>query len=187
MLLAALEAPVAGGPRDELSLQNLAPPPRFVAVTTAGVLELEKLRPADVLAQVRLGALSCCCSVFCAVMTAGTLELEKLPPGRRAGTSGVGPLYPCGVCGKVLSVIVMVVLYVYRPACRPSPAQLLEERSSAKLEQFFKSYGPAEAAAMCVLLATSTPPTVPAAVVQVRCSGDVCVFGVGWGGEQISI
>ena len=58
-LLAAFEssggaaaAAAAGGPRDELSLQNLAPPPRFVAVTTAGVLELEKLRPVDVLAQV---------------------------------------------------------------------------------------------------------------------------------------
>ena len=48
------------------------------------------------------------------------------------------------------------------------PLQLLEERAAAKLEQFFKSYGPAEAAAMCILLATSAPPTTPAAVVQAR-------------------
>lgn len=47
----------APGVRDELSAQNLAQPPRFVVVTTAGVLELEKLRPADVLAQVIWGAL----------------------------------------------------------------------------------------------------------------------------------
>ena len=46
------------------------------------------------------------------------------------------------------------------------PLQFLEERAGAKLEQFFKSYGPAEAAAMCILLATSAPPTTPAAVVQ---------------------
>ncbi len=62
------------------------------------------------------------------------------------------------------------------PAARA--AQLLEERAGAKLEQFFKSYGPAEAAAMCVLLATSAPPATPASVVQVRnvllqCSGSL--------------
>jgi nuclear pore complex protein Nup155 len=37
--------------RDELTTQNVAPPPRFAVVTTAGVAEVERLRPADVLAQ----------------------------------------------------------------------------------------------------------------------------------------
>ena len=37
--------------RDELTTQNVAPPPRFAVVTTAGVAEIERLRPADVLAQ----------------------------------------------------------------------------------------------------------------------------------------
>ena len=35
--------------------------------------------------------------------------------------------------------------------------QMLEERSNSKLEQFFKSYGAAEVAAMCILLVTSPP------------------------------
>lgn len=38
--------------RDELTTQNLGAAPRFVMVTTAGVLEVEKMRPVDVLAQV---------------------------------------------------------------------------------------------------------------------------------------
>ncbi|EFN51092.1 hypothetical protein CHLNCDRAFT_141404 [Chlorella variabilis] len=37
--------------RDELTTQNLGPAPCFVMVTTAGVLEMEKMRPVDVLAQ----------------------------------------------------------------------------------------------------------------------------------------
>ena len=40
--------------------------------------------------------------------------------------------------------------------------QLLEQRDATKLEVFFKSYGPAEAAAMCILLATAGPPQVGA-------------------------
>lgn len=36
--------------------------------------------------------------------------------------------------------------------------QMLEERSSTKLEQFFKSYGAAEVAAMCFLLVNAPPP-----------------------------
>ncbi|PRW05942.1 nuclear pore complex Nup155 isoform B [Chlorella sorokiniana] len=79
--------------RDELTSQNLGVAPRFVMVTTAGVLEMEKLRPVDVL------------------------------------------------------------------------AQLLEQRDATKLEVFFKSYGPAEAAAICILLATAGPPQASAAVV----------------------
>ncbi|KAL4425159.1 hypothetical protein ABPG77_008264 [Micractinium sp. CCAP 211/92] len=47
LLLGGLETAV----RDELTTQNLGAAPRFVMVTTAGVLELEKLRPVDVLAQ----------------------------------------------------------------------------------------------------------------------------------------
>lgn len=39
--------------RDELLGANLAPAPRWVAVTTAGVVQAERLRPVDVLAQVR--------------------------------------------------------------------------------------------------------------------------------------
>ena len=35
--------------------------------------------------------------------------------------------------------------------------QMLEERSSNKMEQFFKSYGAAEVASMCFSLITSTP------------------------------
>lgn len=35
--------------------------------------------------------------------------------------------------------------------------QMFEERSSTKLEQFFKSYGPAEVAAMCFLLVNAPP------------------------------
>jgi len=44
---AAAEASI----RDELTTQNVAPPPRFAVVTTAGVAEVERLRPVDVLAQ----------------------------------------------------------------------------------------------------------------------------------------
>jgi hypothetical protein len=40
-------------------------------------------------------------------------------------------------------------------------AAILEERSGARLEQFFGAYGPAEAAAMCFLLATQPPAAVP--------------------------
>ena len=36
--------------------------------------------------------------------------------------------------------------------------QMLEERSTTKMEQFFKSYGSSEVAAMCFSLITSTPP-----------------------------
>lgn len=39
--------------RDELTSQNLGAVPRHVMVTTAGVLEVEKMRPVDVLGQVR--------------------------------------------------------------------------------------------------------------------------------------
>jgi hypothetical protein len=39
--------------RDELTSQNLGAAPRHVMVTTAGVLEVEKMRPVDVLGQVR--------------------------------------------------------------------------------------------------------------------------------------
>ena len=42
-------------------------------------------------------------------------------------------------------------------------ALILEERSTAKLEQFFRSYGAAEVAAMCFMLATQSPSTVPQA------------------------
>ena len=35
--------------------------------------------------------------------------------------------------------------------------QMLEERSTNKMEQFFKSYGAAEVASMCFSLITSTP------------------------------
>eukprot|EP00887_Chlorella_sp_A99_P007116 scaffold2.g7116.t1 len=83
----------AAGPRDELTAQNVAPPPRFLAATTGGLAQLEKLRPVDVL------------------------------------------------------------------------AQLLEARDGAQLELFFKSHGAAEAAAMCILLATTGPPAFSAAAV----------------------
>jgi nuclear pore complex protein Nup155 len=86
---AAAEASI----RDELTTQNVAPPPRFAVVTTAGVAEVERLRPADVLAQLLQG------------------------PG--------GP----------------------------------------KLELFFKSYAPREAAAMCIQLAASGPPVASSTVV----------------------
>ena len=69
--------------RSDATSINIAPAPRFVIVTTAGVLEVEKRRPVDVL------------------------------------------------------------------------SHLLEEKNAAKLELFFKSYGAPEAAAMCVLLASS--------------------------------
>lgn len=79
--------------RDELTTQNIAPAPRFAVVTTAGVAEVERLRPADVL------------------------------------------------------------------------AQLLQEPGGPKLELFFKSYAPPEAAAMCIQLAASGPPVASSAVV----------------------
>ncbi|KAI3427442.1 hypothetical protein D9Q98_010357 [Chlorella vulgaris] len=91
LLLGAALAPVAV--RDELTTQNMGPAPRFVMVTTAGVMEVEKMRPVDVL------------------------------------------------------------------------AQLLEQRDAAKLDAFFTSYGAAEAAAMCILLATAGPPQASASVV----------------------
>ena len=36
--------------------------------------------------------------------------------------------------------------------------QLMEERSTSKMDQFFKSYGAPEVAAMCFSLVTSTEP-----------------------------
>ena len=42
-----------------------------------------------------------------------------------------------------------------------SLALILEERNAAKLEQFFRSYGPAEVAAMCFMLATQLPAVLP--------------------------
>ena len=42
-------------------------------------------------------------------------------------------------------------------------ALILEERSPAKLEQFFRSYGAAEVAAMCFMLATQSPSMLPQA------------------------
>ena len=77
--------------RDELTTQLSLAPPRFVVINTAGVVELEKRRPADTL------------------------------------------------------------------------ALILEERTPAKLEQFFRSYGAAEVAAMCFMLATQSPSSVPQA------------------------
>lgn len=85
--------PMVGSVRDELTAQNASPAPRFAMATTAGVLLVDKLRPADVL------------------------------------------------------------------------AQLLQEPGGAKLEIFFKSYGAAEAAAMCIQLAAAGPPAASAAVV----------------------
>lgn len=79
--------------RDEVTTQNAAPAPRFVLVSTAGVVEVEKLRPADVL------------------------------------------------------------------------SRLLQEPGGAKLAHFFKSYGAAEAAAMCIQLAAAGPPIAAAAAV----------------------
>ena len=40
-------------------------------------------------------------------------------------------------------------------------AAILDERSAAKLEQFFAAFGAPEVAAMCFLLATSAPASVP--------------------------
>lgn len=42
-------------------------------------------------------------------------------------------------------------------------ALILEERNTAKLEQFFRSYGAAEVAAMCFMLATQSPSALPQA------------------------
>lgn len=50
----------------------------------------------------------------------------------------------CGKCWSVLDTCVRV-----------ASCLLLQERSETKLKQFFEAYGPAEAAAMCYLLATS--------------------------------
>ena len=47
--------------------------------------------------------------------------------------------------------------------------QMLEERSNNKLEQFFKSYGAAEVAAMCFLLVTSPPADASAVRSQPTC------------------
>lgn len=71
--------------QDELTTQLSGAPQPFVIISTAGVLEVEKRRPVDVL------------------------------------------------------------------------ASILEERSAAKLEQFFRGYGAAEVAAMCFCLATCPP------------------------------
>ena len=77
--------------RDELTTQLSLAPTRFVVINTAGVVELEKRRPVDVL------------------------------------------------------------------------ALILEEKNTAKLEQFFRSYGAAEVAAMCFMLATQPPSAIPQA------------------------
>jgi hypothetical protein len=54
--------------RDELTTQNMGPAPRFVMVTTAGVMEVEKMRPVDVLAQVEgQGCVVCVAVAVCGV------------------------------------------------------------------------------------------------------------------------
>jgi len=82
------------GMQDELFTQVFNPPPRFVLISTAGVIELEKRRPIDIL------------------------------------------------------------------------QQILEERSSDKLRQFFEAFGPPEAAAMCFMVAASRPGQVSAVAVR---------------------
>ena len=42
-------------------------------------------------------------------------------------------------------------------------ALILEEKNTGKLEQFFRSYGAAEVAAMCFMLATQSPSLLPQA------------------------
>lgn len=87
------QSPLAQQPdlamRNELTTQLSLAPSRFVVINTAGVVELEKRRPADAL------------------------------------------------------------------------AIILEEKNSAKLEQFFRAYGPAEVAAMCLMLATQPASALP--------------------------
>lgn len=85
-----------GGVRDDATSLNLTPPPRFVVVTTAGVVETERQRPVDILGQL----------------------LEEKVSG--SGSGGVNS-------------------------------------AAAKIDMFFKSYGAAEAAAICILLASGTP------------------------------
>ena len=60
-------------------------------------------------------------------------------------------------------------------------AAILEERSAARLEQFFVAYGPAEAAAMCFLLATQPPAALP----PVRPSPfrPSLMYGTSWGSD----
>ena len=94
------QSPLAQQPdlamRNELTTQLSLAPSKFVVINTAGVVELEKRRPADAL------------------------------------------------------------------------AIILEEKNSAKLEQFFRAYGPAEVAAMCFMLATQPASILP----QVICWKD---------------
>lgn len=125
--------------RDELTSQNLGAAPRWVLATTAGVLQLEKRRPVDVLAQVGLSV-------------GGRRRGRWLPATGHAVQPG--PSAP----PAPLLLIAMHCL-------RSGHLQLLEQRDQAKLEVFFQSYGAPEAAAMCVLLATAGPPAVGAAVV----------------------
>ena len=133
LLLGGLETAV----RDELTTQNLAAAPRFVMVTTAGVLEMEKMRPVDVLAQVGSRG------VWKNESAGGTVGGIAVGAAGRPPPTASSPAHLC------------------LPACLPSPPlQLLEQRDQGKLEMFFKSYGAPEAAAMCIMLATAGPPQV---------------------------
>ena len=60
-----------------------------------------------------------------------------------------------------------------------SLALILEERSAAKVEQFFRSYGPAEVAAMCFMLATQLSAVLPQVhkYLQQAHHSDVCIAG----------
>jgi nuclear pore complex protein Nup155 len=63
-------------------------------------------------------------------------------------------------------------------------AHVLEERSAAKLEQFFRIYGAAEAAAMCFMLATSpssaaSPVSLALVYITIMLKLSVCFCGHG--------
>jgi nuclear pore complex protein Nup155 len=90
--------------RDDLFSQVFNPPQRFVLLSNAGVIELEKRRPVDVLQQ---------------------LLQEERPTGAGAAAGAAGA-------------------------------------ASTRVAEFFQSYGAAEAAAMCILLASAPPGAVPA-------------------------
>jgi hypothetical protein len=128
--------------QNELLSQIFTGPPQMVLVSTAGVLELERRRPVDVLQELlQVGWAGWCfsaCKLCGKCLSCGSRHGSSVP--ERSWIIQQDIKCHCAACFAYADM-----------ACSPV---VLQERSGEKLKQFFEAYGPAEAAAMCYLLAT---------------------------------
>jgi hypothetical protein len=148
--------------QDELVSQMFSGPLQLVLVSTAGVLQLQRRRPVDVLQALLQVRPCCCCCCVCRNMQTccgegiGPLtHFSGLLSCGYKGTLGGASCQPTSVvelpvCACLLPAVLL--LTVHAGCCR---SVLLQERSPEKLQQFFEAYGAPEAAAMCYLLATA--------------------------------